>query len=140
MIICNIELVTRYILSDPPQFLHPDQMDPHVTQHTGSTVRLTCKASGKPKPEVTWYKNGVALQTAEVNNDIMDRWMLKIVDIQGTDNGRYLCKVVNKAGAINFTYNVHVTGRTMRSRRSRAFQTELTYYVELLDSINLQLL
>lgn len=85
-------------------------MEAHITQHTGSTVRLTCKASGKPKPEVTWYKNGVALQTAEVNNDITDRWMLKIVDIQEPDNGRYLCKVANKAGFINFTYNVHVTG------------------------------
>lgn len=86
-------------------------MDSLVSHQMGDTVRLTCRASGVPKPEVTWYKNGVVLQTAEVNNDVSNRWTLKIVNARLTDSGRYLCKVANKAGAINFTYTVNVTGR-----------------------------
>jgi len=41
-----------------------------------------------------------------------ERLTLKLDSVTSDDAGLYTCRVFNKAGAVNFTYTVHVTGMT----------------------------
>ncbi|XP_030000348.1 hemicentin-1 [Sphaeramia orbicularis] len=77
-----------------------------VTPQVGSAVILRCEARGIPKPEVTWYKNG--LQLAAGNGLKMDHQQLEIVGVQIADGGTYTCKVSNVAGQVDRTFRVTV--------------------------------
>ncbi|XP_028312888.1 hemicentin-1 [Gouania willdenowi] len=77
-----------------------------VTPQVGSSVTLQCEAHGHPKPEVTWYKNG--LQLAAGNGVRMDGHQLKITGVQLSDGGIYTCKVSNVAGQLDRTFRLTV--------------------------------
>ena len=85
----------------------------------GSTIRLKCRATGKPKPDIHWFHNGALLQREELpgqdddDSPKHDKWTLKLSDVIDDHDGRYMCRVQNRAGAINFTYNVEVVGKPM---------------------------
>lgn len=100
--------------TEPPIFLRLDQMirDAHVTLAPGSTVRLRCRAGGKPRPEVLWFKDGkmIADEEAEALRHGEGRWMLRLTRVKVEDSGKYSCRTFNKAGTINFTYDVNVVG------------------------------
>lgn len=101
--------------AEPPVFLRLDQMirDSHVTQATGSTVRLRCRAGGKPRPEVLWFKNGKMIaEEDEALRHGEGRWILRLAKVKVEDSGKYTCRAFNKAGTINFTYDVDVIGRS----------------------------
>ena len=55
----------------------------------GSLVTITCEASGKPLPDVTWIRNGV-LESSE--NKAAS---LKFANINRTDAGQYTCRANN---------------------------------------------
>lgn len=58
----------------------------------GSSVNITCSATGKPDPEVSWIRNrqiqSFGKNTASLNFD----------QIKRTDDGLYTCKANNSAG------------------------------------------
>ena len=88
-----------------------EQMDdPHIMQPAGSTVRLRCRATGKPRPNIVWLKDGQALDFVD---DSSSKWLLRLADTQEEDSGKYTCKVFNSAGTINFTYTLEIVGRCM---------------------------
>ncbi|KAG2469773.1 HMCN2 protein, partial [Polypterus senegalus] len=52
------------VLPDPPTLKQRPGIDQdHMTLRAGSLVSFYCDAEGEPKPEVTWYRNGVQLST-----------------------------------------------------------------------------
>ncbi|XP_055017752.1 hemicentin-1 [Boleophthalmus pectinirostris] len=77
-----------------------------VTLQVGSSVTLQCEAHGVPRPEVTWYKNG--LQLAPGNGLIINDHQLEITGVQIADGGTYTCKVSNVAGQVDRTFRVAV--------------------------------
>ncbi|XP_056132043.1 hemicentin-1 [Lampris incognitus] len=77
-----------------------------VTPQVGSSVTLRCEAQGFPKPEVTWYRNG--LQLVPGNGVKMDPHQLEIVGVQLADGGTYTCKVSNMAGQVDRTFRLTV--------------------------------
>lgn len=97
---------------ESPRFSKPEQMrNPSVMKPAGSTVRLRCKATGRPRPIIRWYKGGELIPDIEgSNNDPTrhERWTLVLQDVNERDNGAYTCKVSNPAGSINFTYTLEV--------------------------------
>jgi hypothetical protein len=60
----------------------------------GSSVNISCTATGKPDPEVSWMRNGhitsSGRKTAYLNFD----------QIKRTDDGLYTCTANNSAGTI----------------------------------------
>ena len=70
-----------------------------VSLHSSS--RITCAESGDPEPNVTWTKNG----TYFVNNN-----NLTINNVTLKDAGEYGCTAENRAGKINATVWIDVTG------------------------------
>ena len=92
-----IIVVSRLV---PPK-LNPDLKDESVSVYLYSLSRITCTESGDPKPNVTWTKNG----TYFVNNNT-----LTINNVTFKDVGQYGCIAENRAGKINASVWIDVTG------------------------------
>ena len=71
-----------------------------------SLSRITCTESGDPEPNVTWTKNG----TYFVNNNT-----LTINNVIQNDAGQYECTAENRAGKINATVWIDVTGNRRKA-------------------------
>ncbi|VDM60008.1 unnamed protein product [Angiostrongylus costaricensis] len=67
-----------------------------------SSVTLSCPATGKPEPKITWQKDGELLHPGNITTVIKSAQMIgseiKIAAIKEVDSGRFTCEASNKAG------------------------------------------
>ncbi|XP_056379622.1 hemicentin-1 isoform X2 [Hyla sarda] len=96
---------------EPPKIEHSGDIV-YETVIAAQPVTLECKASGKPKPAVTWSKdNHPLIATGEPSITILDRGQtLHIPSAQPFDAGVYKCVASSIAGSADLTYvlQVHV--------------------------------
>ena len=90
-------------------------MKPHVSALAGETIRLTCTLTGRPLPEIRWYRDGIELPDDASDDDWSEgntrsSSSLQLVDVLEDDSGRYTCKGSNSAGSLNYTYDVSIGG------------------------------
>ena len=79
-----------------------------LTTIEGNNASLPCSASGIPKPTITWYKNGEALDSANYD---ADSGMLTLNNIQFADQGVYKCEARNFLGFDSATVELFLQGR-----------------------------
>lgn len=75
-------------------FLDPPRVTTHPQATTileGKPLNLTCLATGKPEPIITWYKDGLVIK--DRSNGIF-----VITKIKRRDDGIYQCYAKNKVG------------------------------------------
>jgi len=84
----------------------------------GYDAEFRAVASGKPKPKVSWTKNGSALESSEkhILSYDMDsgRISLLIRDLGPGDEGTYSCTVSNAYGKTTATLSVNPDGNNQR--------------------------
>jgi len=83
------------------------------TLSVGNSVRLRCRAEGRPKPLVYWYKDGqlVSQQANSGNSEDEDSgFQFRLSSVTVDQSGRYTCRAVNNIGTVNFTYTISVIG------------------------------
>lgn len=89
-----------YSFSDPAKIIvHPP---PLLEYNEGAQENIVCKAKGKPRPEVQWYKDGRLIAKRkgklEINfNPVVDG-----------DMARYKCLAHNKGGKSEIYTNITV--------------------------------
>lgn len=81
-----------------------------VEARVGDTLRLKCRASGKPRPLITWYLNGETIREEDSDKYVVEGYTLRLERVLQRDAGEYTCQVYNKAGNIQFTHVVQVLG------------------------------
>ncbi|CAH2979360.1 unnamed protein product [Chilo suppressalis] len=59
---------------------------------------IPCRATGNPKPEITWTRNGLNIAAGTEWYDIKDDGTLVIKNIDEMSGGIYVCKATNKVG------------------------------------------
>ncbi|XP_013392958.1 fibroblast growth factor receptor-like 1 [Lingula anatina] len=92
-----------------PKFSQPSKMRrKNIQRPVGSSVRFKCKASGKPRPTILWYKDSKELTEEDIGHAKKTRWTLKLRNLKKEDSGKYTCKVTNQVGMINYTYELDV--------------------------------
>ncbi|XP_019490993.1 PREDICTED: hemicentin-1 [Hipposideros armiger] len=64
----------------------------------GIPVTLPCKASGIPKPSVTWSKKGELISTSSAKFSAGADGSLYVVSPGGEESGEYVCTATNAAG------------------------------------------
>lgn len=75
----------------------------------GKTVILECRASGSPKPNISWAKNDLPLhQDPRFQIDV--NGSLRVVNLQLNDRGIYRCSASNSAGAVSEFARLEVYG------------------------------
>ena len=84
-------------------------------------TKLTCSASGHPKPTVKWYKDGRQLEQMPDGDGkplTPTSFTINFNSIRPIDSGQYKCIVSNKAGSISYVYTVIVKGKLFYSTSS----------------------
>ncbi|XP_014772058.1 fibroblast growth factor receptor-like 1 [Octopus bimaculoides] len=100
-----------------PRFLHLSKMKKKsIPRPVGSSIRFRCRASGNPRPEIQWLKDGQMWTSDNMGNyqDSRLRWTLKIDDLRQEDSGQYTCVVTNIHGTINYTYSLEVVEKVQK--------------------------
>ncbi|CAF0849721.1 unnamed protein product [Brachionus calyciflorus] len=89
-----------------PSFLNTDK-NYKFQKQKGDEVRFNCKATGLPKPDILWFKNGEIL-SEEDYGITRSKWTLSLKDLRMDDNGNFTCQVFNKYGSINATFELTI--------------------------------
>ena len=79
----------------------------------GSSIRLACRAMGKPVPSFQWFKNDQPINS-DGRYDITESvsgFTLVVKDCQLEDSANYKCTATNKAGSVSTAAKVTVTGK-----------------------------
>ena len=98
----------------PPQFT--DRLQTKEVKE-GEAVRFTIRVSGRPPPEVTWYREGSQIVSSadfEILQD-GDLHTLYIPEVFYEDSGKYTVKAASKAGQAQCTAELIVEGRSIYS-------------------------
>ena len=87
-------------------------LPPTISRNSGSSLTLTCNATGSPLPTVSWLKDGSTLQTTQettvtiitVNNNTIHS-VLSITPLADEHEGVYTCVASNVLpnGTLNHT-------------------------------------
>lgn len=81
------------VLALPPEITEKPRQEATVD---GRSVTMTCRVFGAPKPEVKWFRNGLALTggryKTQENGDLL------ITQVGFADAGEYICHAENKFG------------------------------------------
>nr|XP_039264923.1 roundabout homolog 2-like isoform X2 [Styela clava] len=77
-----------------------------MSVRVGATVKLTCSASGKPKPSILWHINdGANIFADSVSEDgsvtVNEAGELTLYNAKFTDTGRYTCQALSISGRVS---------------------------------------
>ncbi|XP_039609186.1 obscurin isoform X1 [Polypterus senegalus] len=97
------DLQQRYSL---PAWIPPDfeAVLSDCTAELGETVKLACKVTGNPKPVISWYKDGKALEIDPHHIIIEDpdgSCTLILDNLTAEDSGQYMCFATSIAGNVS---------------------------------------
>ncbi|XP_051581270.1 hemicentin-1-like isoform X1 [Myxocyprinus asiaticus] len=73
---------------------HPSTLDVILNNH----VTLPCRATGFPRPTITWQKEGINIFTTEGDFTVLPIGGLQISKAKVEDSGTYMCVAQNPAG------------------------------------------
>jgi hypothetical protein len=79
------------------------------------TVELNCENHGRPRPMVTWLKDGQPLNLTDQKYRFdASLNALRIVRTHAVDSGKYYCHVQNRYGEIERAFDVKVKSDVLR--------------------------
>ncbi|ROL43461.1 Hemicentin-1, partial [Anabarilius grahami] len=73
---------------------HPSTLDVILNNH----VTLPCRATGSPRPTITWQKEGINIFTTGSGFTVLPNGGLQISKARVEDSGTYMCVAQNPAG------------------------------------------
>uniref|UniRef100_A0A3Q3K3Y4 Hemicentin 1 n=1 Tax=Monopterus albus TaxID=43700 RepID=A0A3Q3K3Y4_MONAL len=85
---------------------HPSILDVILN----NPVTLPCRATGSPRPTITWQKEGINIPTTG-NSSLLSSGSLQIAFIQPSDTGRYTCTAANAAGTVSLELTLTVQSK-----------------------------
>lgn len=82
------------------------------------TLTLDCRSYGKPKPTVTWLRNGSQFDTEDEKfKELDNRQQLRILRPHSSDSGLYECIVNNRVGAAKRSFDIEVRTQVIISKK-----------------------
>jgi hypothetical protein len=72
-------------------------------------LKLDCDASGDPKPNIIWFRNGTPLK--QTQGMAVSNYTLTLNKLLPQHSGNYTCHVENTWGSINHTFDVRIEGK-----------------------------
>ncbi|KAF0299029.1 Fibroblast growth factor receptor-like 1 [Amphibalanus amphitrite] len=103
-------MTSRRFNMTPPKVTQVFPAKSPVRKMVGGDVRFKCVASGMPKPDVKWFKDGTELNVFRSGSevDLSSPGQLRLRSITGEDSGLYECRVISPLGhaSAKFVLNV----------------------------------
>ncbi|KAI0990336.1 hypothetical protein GJ496_009266, partial [Pomphorhynchus laevis] len=113
----------------PPAFSHI--LRTRVVQ-AGSSVKLTCTATGRPTPKISWFKGSVDITNDDkyINSCNHGSNTLQILRATVSDSGLYACRAENSLGSADTSSQLFVQGgySSRTSRREKYSESTSEYY------------
>ena len=101
-----------FILSEIPAGFGPGSKAPqpniHALIHT--SVELTCKPTGEPKPTIRWLFNDSMNLKSNNRFHITSNGNLRISNVTKADSGNYTCEASNRLGKAARKGHLNVLG------------------------------
>uniref|UniRef100_A0A670HZL1 Myosin light chain kinase, smooth muscle n=2 Tax=Podarcis muralis TaxID=64176 RepID=A0A670HZL1_PODMU len=104
----------------PPKFATKPN---RVIVREGQTGKFSCKITGRPQPQVTWFKGEIQVQKSDRFN-MFEKAGIQFLEIQNAqlvDAGIYTCTVMNSAGKASVSAELMVQGMSNKGLISRGF-------------------
>ncbi|KAL4660770.1 hemicentin-1-like [Arapaima gigas] len=81
-----------------------------ISATLGEEVTLECHATGSPPPQLTWLKDGAALDVSDTQHLHLspDGSSLTLLALHPADSGMYICVAINTAGQESKVYTLSV--------------------------------
>ncbi|KJH44302.1 immunoglobulin I-set domain protein [Dictyocaulus viviparus] len=131
---CRATLTVKKIL-EAPQFI--EKLEPVIIKET-ETTSLSTTVTGKPQPEIKWFKDDNEINIDNVHvfarEEGVGHFILTIKDIKMADQGVYSCKAFNEVGEACTEASVHVSKHSIAPQFTetlRAIQVKETEAVNL---------
>lgn len=108
---CRGELVVKEKQTIPT--FPGDEETTTVVVNEGEELKLSVSPSGKPKPEVTWYKeNNMLVEGSRRNIRVRgDEYVFVVFSAKPEDAGKYRCEASNRLGKTTKHFIVKVRGK-----------------------------
>ncbi|XP_012876738.1 PREDICTED: hemicentin-2 [Dipodomys ordii] len=81
-----------------PPSLEEEDVQAEVTVMEGRTAQLTCTATGRPLPKITWFKDGRPLAGGDAHLFSPDGALLEVLQANLSSAGHYSCIAANAVG------------------------------------------
>ncbi|KFM79025.1 Fibroblast growth factor receptor 4, partial [Stegodyphus mimosarum] len=103
-------------------------MNDLITAFSGSSANFRCAADGTPAPDIIWLKDGMPFE--KDHRVRMQKWSLKLDNINSDDEGIYTCLISNTEGSISFNFTLEITDKkAFQPIIIEDFSTNQTVYV-----------
>ncbi|CAH1803275.1 unnamed protein product, partial [Owenia fusiformis] len=112
-------------IGEAPQFVKTLE-DTHTTE--GKPMRLECKVTGIPRPNITWLLDDEELQDTTIYDIVYTEDCTCVLTIHESfpeDEGDYSCKAVNEYGEAITTAELTVTGKDASPARDQTSEMEI---------------
>ena len=80
----------------------------------GKTAWFVCKATGFPKPAITWKFNDGSLPSLSIENHTEEEYQLFLPNVTKNMEGTYRCTAENKAGRASSTSTLRILGKYLK--------------------------
>ncbi|KAE9555394.1 hypothetical protein FO519_001406 [Halicephalobus sp. NKZ332] len=120
----------------PPKIIMLEK-DKNRTVVENSTISLSCPATGKPEPQITWYKDGEQISANNITKKIKSGQIfgneIRISRIMLVNGGTFSCEAKNKAGTADQDVLIEVITppKIIRENISSEVEGQLDHYVEI---------
>ncbi|KAF1385466.1 hypothetical protein PFLUV_G00108060 [Perca fluviatilis] len=102
---------------------HPSTLDVILN----NPITLPCRATGLPRPTITWQKEGINIPTTDGSFTVLPNGSLQITKASVSDSGTYICVAQNPAGT--------ALGKTkLRVQVPPVISSEIQKYLAPVDS------
>ncbi|XP_071373120.1 hemicentin-1, partial [Centroberyx affinis] len=106
---------------------HPSTLDVILN----NPITLPCRATGSPRPTVTWQKEGINIPTTGAGFTVLPNGGLQISKASVSDSGTYMCVAQNPAGTALGKTKLRVQVPPVISSETQSYLTPLDSSVTL---------
>ncbi|XP_040279150.1 neural cell adhesion molecule 2 isoform X2 [Bufo bufo] len=94
----EIDFRDIFVIVNVPPAILIQQRSFNATADRQEDITIFCRATGSPKPYISWHRNGKMLEENDKYSVREDNTELTIKNIINSDAGSYTCRATNKAG------------------------------------------
>ena len=98
-----------------PQIIVPPR---NQTVPEGETAVLICKATGFPKPAITWTFNDRSLPSLAIEKHTEEGHQLVLQNVTKYMEGTYKCTATNKASRASSTSSLRILGKYIKTNKT----------------------